>query len=86
MTVYYESFRGVSKRSYYKNAAVTAINMNMGASKMGDFGVKNRSQCQSKMAVFELKTRSKWQGHPGTLESSWKLFNASNHIYINRKT
>ena len=38
------------------------------------------------MAVFELKTRSQWQGHPGTLESSWKLFNASNHIYINRKT
>ena len=40
----------------------------------------------SKMAVFEVKIRSQWQGHPGTLESKWKLFNASNHIYINRKT
>ena len=40
----------------------------------------------SKMAVFEVKIRSQWQGHPGTLESKWKLFNASNHIYINGKT
>ena len=38
------------------------------------------------MADFEVKIRSQWQGHPGTLESKWKLFNASNHIYINRKT
>ena len=40
----------------------------------------------SKMAVFEDKIRSQWQGHPRTLESKWKLFNASNHIYINGKT
>ena len=38
------------------------------------------------MDDFEVKIRSQWQGHPGTLESKWKLFNASNHIYINRKT
>ena len=30
--------------------------------------------------------RSQWQGHPGTLESTLKLFKASNHNYINRKT
>ena len=40
----------------------------------------------SKMADFEVKIRSQWQGHPGTLESTWKLLNASNHIYINGKT
>ena len=40
----------------------------------------------SKMADFEVKIRSQWQGHPGTLESTWKLLNVSNHIYINGKT
>jgi hypothetical protein len=40
----------------------------------------------SKMADFEVKIRSQWQGQPGTLESTWKLLNASNHIYINGKT
>ena len=40
----------------------------------------------SKMADFEVKIRSQWQGHPGTLESTWKLLNASNQNYINRKT
>ena len=38
------------------------------------------------MADFEVKIRSQWQGQPGTLESTWKLLNASNHIYINGKT
>ena len=40
----------------------------------------------SKMADFEVKIRSQWQGQPGTLESTWKLLNASNHNYINMKT
>ena len=38
------------------------------------------------MADFEVKIRSQGQGHPWNLELSWKLFDASNHIYINRKT
>ena len=40
----------------------------------------------SKMADFEVKIRSQWQGQAGSLESTWKLFISSNHIYINRKT
>ena len=40
----------------------------------------------SKMADFEVKISSQWQGHPGTLELTWKLLNASNHNYINMKT
>ena len=35
----------------------------------------------SKMADFEVKIRSQWQGHPGTLESTWKLLNASMAIF-----
>ena len=40
----------------------------------------------SKMADFEVKIRSQWQGQAGSLESTWKLFISSNHIYINKKT
>ena len=29
---------------------------------------------------------SQWQGHLRTLKSSWNLLNASNHIYIDKKT
>ena len=46
----------------------------------------SRGHGGSKMADFEVKIRSQWQGHPGTLESTWKLLNASNKNYINRKT
>ena len=35
----------------------------------------------SKKADF----RSQWQVYPGTLESTWKLFHASNYIFIYSK-